>query len=61
MGIPIVVLSGLTDSLLIERALECGASDYIVKPFNLDGWLRLAEHLKQMVEDYRRGGKASSA
>lgn len=59
--VPVIVVSGMQDPWLIEHALKWGASDYVVKPFNVDGWLRLAEHLKKIVEDYRQGGKASSA
>ena len=48
--IPIIMLSQYTDRETIDRALACGADDYIVKPFKLKrivdaltGWLSLGD------------------
>ncbi|HVT45632.1 MAG TPA: response regulator [Thermoanaerobaculia bacterium] len=39
-GIPFVVLSGDRD--IAERAQECGADDYLGKPFEFDELIRIA-------------------
>ncbi|MBN2831010.1 MAG: response regulator [Candidatus Omnitrophica bacterium] len=38
-GIPIIVISGLSDSLDIKKAYKLGVVDYLVKPFSLDSML----------------------
>ena len=58
-SVPIIVISGMQDPWFIDDALKRGATDYIVKPFDLQGWIGLAEHLKKVAEGLRR--KASSA
>ncbi|MDD3087392.1 MAG: response regulator [Candidatus Omnitrophica bacterium] len=39
-GIPIIVISGLSDSLDIKKAYKLGVVDYLVKPFSLDSMLK---------------------
>ena len=39
---------------VVERLQEHGVEEYIVKPSNLDGWLKLGDHLKKTVEKYNR-------
>lgn len=34
--IPIIVLTALTDTASLVKAIECGADDYLTKPYNLD-------------------------
>jgi putative nucleotidyltransferase with HDIG domain len=36
LGIPIVLITGLSDLSLVKRALEIGVSDYIVKPVSIE-------------------------
>lgn len=37
---PIIVLSNLSEMEDVERALQCGANSYLVKPFEKDGILQ---------------------
>lgn len=39
-GIPIIVISGLSDSLDIKKAYKLGVVDYLVKPFSLESMLK---------------------
>ncbi len=44
--IPLVVLSAKSDSSDLNKAFELGASDYVVKPFEMDQLLHvIAKHL----------------
>jgi putative two-component system response regulator len=36
LGIPIVLITGLSDLSLVKKALEIGVSDYIVKPVSIE-------------------------
>ncbi len=49
--IPVVVMSGMTDALFIERALSRGAREYIVKPPDLAGWLSVGQRLREMAQN----------
>ncbi len=39
-GIPIIVISGLSDPLDIKKAYKLGVVDYLVKPFSMDSMLK---------------------
>lgn len=39
-GIPIIVISGLSDSQDIKKAYKLGVVDYLVKPFSLESMLK---------------------
>jgi two-component system chemotaxis response regulator CheY len=41
----IIVVSGLHQQSLLMEALECGARDYVVKPFDRDELLRAAKRV----------------
>lgn len=41
LDIPVVMLTGLSDKDRIKSALDMGVSHYIVKPFELDDFLRV--------------------
>lgn len=49
-AVPIIVISGMTDQRLTQRALANGAKDYIVKPSDLEGWLAIGQRIKQLME-----------
>ena len=53
-SVPVIVISGMADPRVVERLQEHGVEEYIVKPSNLDGWLKLGDHLKKTVEKYKR-------
>jgi DNA-binding response OmpR family regulator len=36
VNIPILILSGVKDTISQVRLLDCGADDYVTKPFNID-------------------------
>lgn len=44
-GIPVMVVSALDDPASREKALQCGAMDYITKPFDVDFLLRKIKEL----------------
>lgn len=46
--IPVVMVSAKSDSVDIDKALETGASDYIVKPINIKTILEKIEDLLQI-------------
>jgi DNA-binding response OmpR family regulator len=39
-GIPVIVISGLSDPLDVKKAYKLGVVDYLVKPFSLEGMLK---------------------
>lgn len=43
--VPILVLSSVSDDRGIQRAMEAGATDYLVKPFETQVLLRRVRHL----------------
>jgi two-component system KDP operon response regulator KdpE len=45
--VPILVLSAIVDSGAISRAMEAGASDYLVKPAPLN---KLLSHLRKLLQ-----------
>ncbi|HUG11059.1 MAG TPA: ATP-binding protein [Opitutaceae bacterium] len=51
---PVLIMTGLTDTASIERAYECGATDFITKPIN---WPVLGHRLRYML----RAGRAENA
>lgn len=51
--IAVLILTGITDELTLERAFEAGACDYITKPFNVNELLarvRSAANLKHQFD-----------
>ena len=46
--VPILILSAVIDSEQVNRALNEGANDYLVKPARLD---ELVAHMKKLVEN----------
>lgn len=48
--VPVIVISGSGDPGMSDRLRACGADDYISKPANLEGWLKLGEYLKRAVQ-----------
>lgn len=60
-SVPIIVISGMQDPWFIDDALKRGATDYIVKPFNVEGWSTLASYLKKILEDRQQNGDCASA
>ena len=40
MDIPIVMVTGNSDKDVVEKSLQAGASDFLVKPFSQDMFLR---------------------
>jgi two-component system NtrC family sensor kinase len=47
---PVLIMTGLTDTASIERAYECGATDFITKPIH---WPILAHRLRYMLRASR--------
>jgi diguanylate cyclase (GGDEF)-like protein len=55
--IPVIMLTGLDDTASIERAYECGATDFITKPINaalLTYRVRYALRANHMVDEIER-------
>lgn len=55
--IPVIMLTGLDDTASIERAYECGATDFIAKPINaalLTYRVRYALRASRMVDEIER-------
>lgn len=48
---PVVMITGLHDSVSVEQAYECGATDFITKPIN---WELLRHRLRYMLRAMRR-------
>ena len=48
-GVPVVVLSGISDPAFVKRMLERGVEDYCMKPHDLDGWYQLGNRLKHLI------------
>ena len=45
MDIPVVILSAVSDSDSIRKALDLGAADYLTKPLDPDKVIKLAENI----------------
>lgn len=55
-GMPIVIISALSDSATIKRAYELGVADYVTKPFNVDllnAKLRVFFRLQHLADEVR--------
>ncbi len=47
---PIIIVSGLSDEASIQRALDAGANDYLVKPVDVDTLVNTIELYLSLVE-----------
>ncbi|MGM0667365.1 MAG: response regulator [Bacteroidota bacterium] len=45
MDIPVVILSAISDSDSIKKAMESGAADYLTKPLDPDKVIKLADSI----------------
>lgn len=50
-NIPVIMISGRTEPYDRVRGLECGADDYVVKPFHIR---EIALRIKKMLERYQK-------
>jgi signal transduction histidine kinase/DNA-binding response OmpR family regulator len=53
-GIPVVLLTSLTDPLAIVRGLASGADHYVTKPYDIEGLLARVRFVLQHVADPQR-------
>ena len=58
-SVPVIVMTGMQDSQFERRVKEKGAADYIVKPGNLEGWRKVGERIKHMLEKAKRADGAA--
>ena len=56
--LPVVLLTGLSDPMDIVRGLECGADNYITKPYERS---HLLERVRQVLENRRLRDRSDSA
>lgn len=59
-GLPVVLLTGLSDPMDIVRGLECGADNYITKPYSDE---HLLQRVRQVLStrEIRRGSRRGGA
>jgi DNA-binding response OmpR family regulator len=43
--VPVLILSSVSDDRGIQRAMEAGATDYLVKPFETSALMKRVRHL----------------
>lgn len=58
--VPVVVLSGMSDPRLATKLVSAGASLYVNKPMDLDGWQGVAREIRVLLDE-RRGGATSTS
>jgi two-component system, response regulator len=55
--VPVIILSGLGDKARIQWALELGASGYLAKPADFEGWIELARQVWNIGIEHSRSGR----
>ena len=58
--VPILVLSGRTDSIDKVEALDAGADDYVTKPFGMDELLARLRAMTRRTQPQGRAGRSST-
>jgi len=56
-GVPVVILSNLSNRPDINRATHLGANSYLVKPANFNGLVSMMATVKQMLDRVERQGE----
>lgn len=60
-GVPVIMLTGLTDSRAVVACLEAGADDYVLKPYEAGQLLARIRAVLRRVVDPARPGQPPSA
>jgi CheY-like chemotaxis protein len=55
--LPVIILSGLGDKARVQRGLELGASGYLAKPADFEGWIELARQVWNLGTKHSRSGR----
>jgi len=59
-SLPVVILSGFAYKGAIETALAMGASTFIAKPFEFEGWKAVVRQIWDLGMEHHRSAKAAA-